>query len=143
MIKHPRSLLAPVGPGLVLLALVAVACAPVPTLPSVGQEPVPRSASAPVQAGTPVVAGDVLRRGEVFAKANCSTCHAVGRDGPSPNPLAPPFRKLGQRYPVENLSEALAEGIFTGHPVMPTFELAPHEVDDLIAWLTAIQEGPD
>ena len=37
--------------------------------------------------------------------------------------LAPPFRDLPKRYPVENLAEALAEGIVTGHPARPRFIL--------------------
>ena len=39
--------------------------------------------------------------------------------------LAPPFRLLPQRYPVEHLAEALAEGIVTGHPAMPQFKFHP------------------
>jgi hypothetical protein len=33
--------------------------------------------------------------------------------------MAPPFRTLHERYPVENLEEPLAEGIISGHPSMP------------------------
>ena len=45
-----------------------------------------------------------------------------GFPGRARSPKAPPFRALHERYPVENLSEALAEGIRTGHPEMPQFE---------------------
>jgi len=51
--------------------------------------------------------------------------HAVGADGESPVPEAPPFRMLEARYPLEALEEALAEGIVTGHPDMPQFALEP------------------
>ena len=58
------------------------------------------------------------QRGRRFVEAHCARCHAVGRAGPSPLAAAPPFRRLHERYPVEDLKEALAEGIVTGHPTI-------------------------
>jgi len=75
------------------------------------------------------------RRGLAFVQANCARCHAVDRTGKSPLVVAPPFRTLHERYPVENLQESLAEGIVTGHPAMPEFQLAPGQVDDVITYL--------
>src|SRR5689334_17451871 len=66
-----------------------------------------------------------VQRGQIYARANCSKCHSVEKIGPSPLSIAPPFRTLHQRYPVEELEEALAEGIVTGHPSMPEFVLDP------------------
>jgi cytochrome c len=74
-----------------------------------------------------------VQRGQAFADANCARCHAIGPVGDSPLPKAPPFRT--QRYPVEQLAEALAEGIRTAHPAMPKFELDEHQIGDLIAYL--------
>ena len=48
-----------------------------------------------------------LKRGEALLARNCASCHAVGRTGDSPQKLAPTFRSLGQRYPIESLEEAL------------------------------------
>ena len=79
------------------------------------------------------------RRGFVFVNANCSGCHAVGRYGPSPLPIAPPFRTLHERYPVEDLEESLAEGIVTGHPTMPQFKLDPDQVQNVIAYLKTLE----
>lgn len=79
------------------------------------------------------------QRGFVFVKANCSTCHAVGRYGDSPLAIAPPFRTLHENYPVEDLAEALAEGIVVGHPTMPQFQLEPDQVDDVIAYLKTLE----
>ncbi len=79
------------------------------------------------------------QRGQLFAETNCSTCHAVGPIGGSPLPLAPPFRTLHEQYPVENLAEALAEGIVTGHPNMPQFELDIAQIRDLIAYLKSLE----
>ena len=50
-------------------------------------------------------------------------CHSIGRTGDSPLDLAPPFRTLHKRYPIDDLQESLAEGIVTGHPTMPQFQL--------------------
>jgi mono/diheme cytochrome c family protein len=63
------------------------------------------------------------QRGQTFAQTYCATCHAIGRVGESPFPPAPPFRTLHTRYPVEDLAEAFADGITTGHPTMPEFVL--------------------
>ena len=79
------------------------------------------------------------QRGQVFAQTNCAKCHAVGPGGSSPLPLAPPFRTLHERYPVENLEEALAEGIVTGHPNMPQFQLDVAQIRDLIAYLKSLE----
>ena len=78
-------------------------------------------------------------RGLELARRNCGMCHALGDTGASPNPEAPPFRQLGRRYPLENLEEALAEGILTGHPAMPQFRFSPNEIKDLIAYLKNVQ----
>jgi cytochrome c len=80
-----------------------------------------------------------VQRGQTFAQTNCSQCHAIGRVGDSPMPEAPPFRTLHTRYPIEDLVEAFAEGITTGHPSMPQFQLDPAQINDLIAYLNSIQ----
>jgi mono/diheme cytochrome c family protein len=75
------------------------------------------------------------QRGFTLAKANCVRCHAIDKVTASPLTLAPPFRELHKRYPVESLEEALGEGIVTGHPDMPEFKLDPGQVGDLISYL--------
>lgn len=65
----------------------------------------------------------------------CSRCHAIGPDGRSPLAQAPPFRELMMRYPPENLAEALAEGIMSGHPDMPEYVLSPEEIEAVMAYL--------
>jgi mono/diheme cytochrome c family protein len=78
-------------------------------------------------------------RGRAFAEANCASCHAIGPTGTSRLAAAPPFRTLHQRYPVDQLAEALAEGITTGHDAMPEFELTPAQIDDFLAYLRTLQ----
>jgi cytochrome c len=79
------------------------------------------------------------QRGLTYVRANCSKCHSVERAGPSPLSVAPPLRTLHTRYPVEDLAESLAEGIRTGHPSMPEYRLDPGQVNDVIAYLKALE----
>lgn len=79
------------------------------------------------------------QRGRALARANCARCHAIDKVSASPLALAPPFRTLHQRYPVETLDEALAEGIVTGHPSMPEFRLEPDQIGDFIAFLKSLE----
>jgi mono/diheme cytochrome c family protein len=80
------------------------------------------------------------RRGEALLTANCARCHAVGRSGASLHPEAPPFRTLSRKFKIEGLAEALAEGVFTGHPDMPEFVFEPDEVGAIIDYLKSIQQ---
>ena len=92
---------------------------------------------ASVQAA--VALSPAAQRGYTFAKTNCSGCHAIGPADNSPLPLAPPFRCLHNKYPVENLAEALSEGIIGGHQNMPQFELDIARIRDLIAYLKSLE----
>jgi cytochrome c len=79
------------------------------------------------------------QRGKTFALNNCARCHAIDRVGQSPLKIAPPFRTLHKRYPIEHLAESLAEGIQTGHPTMPEFQLDPDQIHDLLAYLKTLE----
>jgi mono/diheme cytochrome c family protein len=81
-----------------------------------------------------------LKRGESLLSRHCAPCHAIGRAGNSPHKSAPPFRTLGQRYPIESLEEALGEGIMSGHPDMPEFRFDAGDVGAIIAYLKSIQQ---
>lgn len=78
--------------------------------------------------------------GKAFAQANCSHCHSIDKVTLSSLAIAPPFRTLHQRYPVESLEEALGEGISTGHPSMPEFRLDPGQVGDFISFLKSLEQ---
>jgi len=80
-----------------------------------------------------------VERGRAYARSHCARCHAIDRSGASPFAPAPPFRTLHERYPVESLQEALAEGIVTGHPAMPEFRLEPEQISDFIAFLKSLE----
>ena len=79
------------------------------------------------------------QRGLVIVRTNCSRCHSIDKISQSPLKVAPPFRTLHERYPVESLQESLAEGIVTGHPSMPEFRLDPGQVADVIAYLKSLE----
>jgi len=80
-----------------------------------------------------------IAAGHALASARCAACHAVDKQGDSPLAAAPPFRTLARNYPLENLEEALAEGIFAGHPDMPADPWEPADIQRLIAYLMTIQ----
>ena len=79
------------------------------------------------------------QRGKTFALNNCAKCHSIDKVSPSPLKIAPPFRTLHKRYPIETLGEALAEGISTGHPTMPEFRLEPDQIGDLLSYLKTLE----
>jgi mono/diheme cytochrome c family protein len=79
------------------------------------------------------------QRGKTFALANCARCHSIDKVTESPLKIAPPFRTLHLRYPIETLAEALAEGITTGHPSMPEFQLDPDQIHDLLSYLKSLE----
>jgi mono/diheme cytochrome c family protein len=85
---------------------------------------------------------DLTDKGEQLVKENCSRCHAIGKEGNSPHPDAPPFRTLSSKYPVEDIAESLAEGIVSGHPDMPIFVFSPTDVEAIIDYLQSIQDQP-
>ena len=104
--------------GLVMLAILAYA-----TSPAIGD-----------QALSPAA-----QRGRALLLANCARCHAIDKVSPSPLKIAPPFRTLHLRYPVEDLEEPLAEGIITRHPAMPAFSFDPCQIADVIAYLKSLE----
>ncbi|HUZ31516.1 MAG TPA: cytochrome c [Xanthobacteraceae bacterium] len=93
----------------------------------------------PQQARSEEALSPAAQRGLVFVRAHCSHCHSVIHVGESPLRIAPPFRTLHERYPIENLQESLGEGIITGHPSMPEFQLDPGQVADVIAYLKSLE----
>jgi mono/diheme cytochrome c family protein len=76
--------------------------------------------------------------GRQIVESECSSCHAIGASGASPNPKSPPFRDVVKRYPPENLVESLAEGIVTGHNEMPEFMFEPEEIIEIVTYLNSL-----
>lgn len=84
--------------------------------------------------------GDAAK-GKAFVASNCARCHAIGLHDDSHMPEAPAFRTLHNRYPIDSLAEAFAEGIVTGHPAMPQFELSIDTINDMLAYMKSLS-GP-
>lgn len=80
-----------------------------------------------------------VTQGRRLAQLYCARCHSIYKVGPSPLSIAPPFRTLQNRYPIEDLEEALGEGLVTGHPTMPEFRFDPDQVADFIAFLKSLK----
>lgn len=76
-----------------------------------------------------------IDRGRALAERQCARCHAIGDSGASPLALAPPFRTVYRRYPIDALRPAFLHGLEVGHRDMPRFVLSPEEVTDIIAFL--------
>jgi mono/diheme cytochrome c family protein len=92
--------------------------------------------------GGPVLATDnaeMVAKGKALLEKNCARCHAIGLEGASKHPKAPPYRVVVTRYPVDNLAEALAEGIMSGHPDMPELSFPPAEVDAILAYFADLK----
>jgi cytochrome c len=76
------------------------------------------------------------RRGLRFVQLHCAQCHAIDRHSQSPVPTAPPFRSMHIRYPVADLQQPLAAGVF---PSMPIFRLEPGQVADIMDYLRTLE----
>jgi cytochrome c len=85
-----------------------------------------------------VFLGDAVE-GRALVEELCSRCHGTQTDTESPFVSAPLLLDLANRWELESLSEALAEGITVGHPAMPAFEFTPREIDDILAYLQTLQ----
>ena len=81
-----------------------------------------------------------VEAGEQLAAAFCAKCHAIESAGKSPLEAAPPFRTFHRKWPLENIEEALAEGIVVGHQAMPMFELSEDQISDLIGYLHTLEK---
>ena len=80
-----------------------------------------------------------IKHGKHLAQLHCARCHAIDKVSASPLSIAPPFRTLHERYPIDTLEEALAEGIVTGHPSMPEFRFDGDQINDFLSYLKTLE----
>ena len=90
-------------------------------------------ASSPVLAQSPAA-----QRGLTFVRVHCAQCHAIDKVSDSPLTIAPPFRTLHLKFPIESLRR-LAEGIVADHPTMPQFRLDPDQIADVMTYLQTLK----
>jgi cytochrome c len=81
------------------------------------------------------------RRARAMLENLCARCHAVGKTGQSPNPLAPPFRTFGEKLYDTDMVQRLQDGLTTIHPEMPTFRFNRHEAAAAVNYLRSIQRS--
>lgn len=79
--------------------------------------------------------------GRKLAEKHCARCHAIGEIGLSPHRAAPPFRAIAAKGHVDDLQEALAEGIMVGHADMPEFQFQPQQIADFLTYLKGQAPG--
>jgi mono/diheme cytochrome c family protein len=79
-----------------------------------------------------------VMRGRRLAQGQCGGCHATGATDASPRLGAPPLRDLSKHFPIEDLQEALAEGIAVGHPEMPQVVWEPQDIAAFTAYLRSL-----
>jgi cytochrome c len=72
-------------------------------------------------------------------RMHCAQCHSIDKVSESPLRIAPAFRDLHLRFPIEDLRRPLSEGIIANHPTMPQFRLEPDQVSDVLAFLRSLQ----
>jgi cytochrome c len=71
---------------------------------------------------------------------HCADCHAIGRTGESPLPLAPPFRRIGERMDIGELMTRMREGLSSGHREMPMFRFSHEDARAIRSYLNWIQQ---
>jgi cytochrome c len=79
------------------------------------------------------------QRGLTFTRVHCGQCHSLDGMSESPLKIAPPFRDLHLRFPIESLRPRLSEGIIANHPTMPQFRLDADQINDVIAFMKSLQ----
>jgi cytochrome c len=94
-------------------------------------------------ATTGLADAELAKKGKMIVQEKCSRCHAVDKSDTSQLPMAPPFREFAAKWSVENLEEALAEGIVTGHPDMPVFQFEPEDIAAITEHLHEISDRAD
>ncbi|MCA8902874.1 MAG: c-type cytochrome [Hyphomonas sp.] len=125
------------GSALVLLlaAIAATACQKAP------QQGEPEQSSPAVEAVPEKITleDELVGRGEAIAEGACAGCHAIGAEGASNHPDAPPFRVMGQTVDIASLGPAFADGIMVDHPDMPHWQFEQNDINGLIAYLKSVQ----
>ena len=78
-------------------------------------------------------------RGRIVLEQHCSRCHAIGADGRSQHPSAPPFRILGNSYDMDKFAEVLQAGVLAIDPDMPSISFSREDAEAAAAYLRSIQ----
>ncbi len=88
----------------------------------------------------PALAQDPSDTGRALLRESCASCHAIGKIGDSPHVSAPPFRRLGRSYDLDQFPRQLQRGILSGHPDMPAVKFNEEDARAAGVYLRSIQE---
>lgn len=91
---------------------------------------------APPKPGNPV-------EGKIVSEQLCASCHAIEAGNTSPNPAAPPFSEVLDRYGARMLAEDLENAVSISHLRMPTFYLGDGHGNDIVAYLESMKAARD
>jgi mono/diheme cytochrome c family protein len=82
--------------------------------------------------------GGEPRRGLEVARANCASCHAIGRgEQSSLNPLAPPFQRVADVPGMTPI--AINHLMHSAHETMPLIILPAEEQWHLVAYILSLR----
>ena len=81
------------------------------------------------------------RRGLAFAEQRCSACHAVTKNGSSPNPESPPFEDIANRPGVtgETLEQFLRDS--HNYPEAMNFKVEAAQIRDLASYIVTMKKA--
>jgi len=96
--------------------------------------------AAGVAACQTVPSAEQHQRGLAFAQASCGGCHAVERNGVSPNPKAPPFAAIVNQQGLTD--RTLGTWLLDAHnyPEEMEFYLKGPEVDALVDYMITLRD---
>ena len=81
---------------------------------------------------------DLIAEGKSLVTRNCSRCHAIGKEEESPLAQAPPLREIYLRYPIEQLSQGLSEGMGSRHREMPQIQFSAEQALAILNYLGSV-----
>ena len=84
-------------------------------------------------------AGVLEYHGKELLTRLCAQFHAIGQEGQSPHLGAPPFRSIGDRYDIRDLTERMTDRLISTHPDMPDFRFSQADAEAVRAYLYSIQ----
>ena len=95
---------------------------------------------APFSLANAALAQDPSDTGRALLRESCASCHAIGKIGDSPHAGAPPFRRLGRSYDLDQFPRQLQRGLVSGHPDMPAVKFNEEDARAAGVYLRSIQE---
>ena len=87
------------------------------------------------------VPASAAESGRAIVQRSCARCHAIGRTDASPHPGAPPLRRIGDSYNLDEFARLLRTGrLLAPHPDMPPFRFDRASAQAITRYLRSIQE---